>query len=162
MQVTVKQRPSHPSVPFFQVPVPIHFQGKQGDTLITLYPNKQEQSFSFLLPFAADTALFDPEVEVLAKTSLGGMNQDKTINDWVVIKGNPVTGDKLELVTLNMKIDKMEIFNISGQKCLETGAEFLHSPGKNAIFDISRLAAGTYMVKINGTNQQTTLNFVKL
>jgi aminopeptidase N len=162
MQVTVKQRPSHPSVPFFQVPVPIHFLGKQGDTLITLYPNKLEQTFSFLLPFAADTALFDPEVEVLAKASLGGMNQDKTIKDWVVIKGNPVRGDKLELVTLNMKIDKMEIFNISGQKCLETESEFLHSPGKNAIFDISTLAAGIYVTKITGSNQQRAVTFVKL
>jgi len=162
MQVNVKQRPSHPSVPFFRIPVPILFQGKNGDTLITLYPEKLDQSFSFSLPFAADTALFDPEVEVLAKTSLGGMNQDKTIKDWVVIKGNPVGGDKLELVTLNLKIEKMEIFNINGQKCMETGSDFLHIPGKNAIFDIGRLAAGTYMVKINGNNQQTTLTFVKL
>jgi len=115
-----------------------------------------------LLPFAADTAIFDPEVEVLAKTSLGGMNQDKTIKDWVVIKGNPVKGDKLELVTLNMKIEKMEIFNLSGQKCMETGADFLHSPGKNAIFDISTLAAGMYVTKIKGSNQQTALTFVKL
>jgi hypothetical protein len=90
------------------------------------------------------------------------MNQDKTIKDWVVIKGNPVGGDKLELVTLNLKIEKMEIFNINGQKCMETGSDFLHIPGKNAIFDIGRLAAGTYMVKINGNNQQTTLTFVKL
>lgn len=162
MQVTVKQRPSHPSVPFFKVPVPIYFKGKNGDTLITLYPEKLEQTFSLLLPFAADTAIFDPEVEVLAKTSLGGMNQDKTIKDWVVIKGNPVKGDKLELVTLNMKIEKMEIFNLSGQKCMETGADFLHSPGKNAIFDISTLAAGMYVTKIKGSNQQTALTFVKL
>lgn len=162
MQVTVKQRTSHPSVPFYSIPVPILFQGKNGDSLITFYPGKLEQTFSFLLPFSADTAIFDPEVEVLAKTSLGGMNQDKTIKDWVVIKGNPVRGDKLELVTLNMKIEKLEIFNIGGQKCMETGSDFLHVPGKNAIFDISRLAPGTYMAKIAGNNQQTTRNFVKL
>ena len=162
MQVTVKQRPSHPSVPFFRIPVPILFQGKNGDTLITLYPEKMEQTFSFLLPFAADTALFDPEVEVLAKASLGGMNQDRVIKDWVVIKGNPVKGEKLELVTLNMKIEKLEIFNINGQKCMETGSDFLHIPGKNAIFDIGSLASGIYVAKIAGNNQRTTLTFVKL
>ena len=90
------------------------------------------------------------------------MNQDKTIKDWVVIKGNPVGGDELVLVTLNMKIEKMEIFNINGQKCMETGPDFLHIPGKNVIFDIARLAAGTYMARIAGNNQQKTLTFVKL
>jgi hypothetical protein len=45
---------------------------------------------------------------------------------------------------------------------METGPDFLHIPGKNAIFDISSLSAGTYMAKIAGNNQQTTLTFVKL
>jgi aminopeptidase N len=162
MQVTVKQRPSHPSVPFFQIPVPILFQGNNRDTLITLNPNKLEQTFSFSLPFAADTAQFDPNVDVLAKTSLGGMNQDNSIKDWVVIKGNPVTTRYLELATLNLKIEKMEIFNINGQKCMETGADFLHIPGKIAKFDISHLSAGPYVTKITGNNQQTALTFLKL
>jgi hypothetical protein len=125
-------------------------------------PNKLEQTFAFSLPFAVDTAQFDPNVDVLAKTSLGGMNQDKTLKDWVVIKGNPVTTRYLELATLNLKIEKMEIFNINGQKCMETGADFLHIPGKSAIFDIGVLSVGTYVTKITGNNQQTTLTFVKL
>jgi hypothetical protein len=61
-----------------------------------------------------------------------------------------------------MKIEKMEIFNINGQKCLETGPDFLHNPGKNVIFDIGGLSAGTYITKITGNSQQNRLIFVKL
>jgi aminopeptidase N len=161
MQVTVKQKPSNPSVPFFQLALPILFKGKSKDTLITFYPSALEQTFVLQLPIAIDTAAFDPEVTVLTKAAIGGMNQDNTLPNWVVINGNPVTGRFLELTTLNMKVEKLEIFDLNGKKCLETGADFLHVPGKSIKFDIGTLAPGMYMTKIIGNEQQTTLTFIK-
>jgi aminopeptidase N len=167
VQVTVKQQPSHPSVPFYDVPIPILFSGKtQGgqaaDSLIVLKPTQLNQSFTFKLPFATDTAIFDPRITVLAKYSLGGLNQDNIPDQPIVLKGNPVYNNLLELETLNLKITGIIITDAVGRQCFKTDLNFQHSPGNSLSINISDLSPGTYIAKIYGQDQQVSLKFVKV
>lgn len=162
MRVTVKQRPSHPSVPFFDVPIPLLFSGQGGDSLMVFRPSRLEQTFQFRLPFAADTAIFDPNVTVLSKAAVGGINTDRILDDLVVLYGNPVTDATLHVGTLNMKIDKVEIYDAFGRKCLETGPDFSHTPGDRIGLDIAQLSNGTYITRIYGSEQLISLKFIKL
>lgn len=167
MQVTVKQQPSHPSVPFFDVPIPILFSGKNKngqatDSLIVLKPIQLNQTFSFSLPFSADTGIFDPRVTVLAKYSMAGLNQDNILTQPIVLKGNPVNNSQLEIETLNLKITRIDIFDALGRTCLQTGNNLQHQAGGNLTVNISALSPGTYIAKIYGQDQQVSLKFVKL
>lgn len=161
LNITVKQRPSHPTVPFFPIDVPLMFSGENQDSLIVLRPTKTEQTFTFELPFAADTALFDPQVRILAKASVGGLNQDKVIDDALVLLGNPVVNQKLSIATLNIKAEEIKIFDYAGRQVYGTNESFSHRPGADIEIPLEHLPAGSYIVKIYSRNSVNSLKFIK-
>ena len=158
--VTILQTPSNSSVPFFELAIPIKFRNNFRDTIITFRPAVLEQSFNFTLPFSADTALFDPEITVLAKASLGGLNLDKTNKGNFVLAPNPAV-DKLQIHTFYNIVKKIQIYNIAGDKVFESAAAFNHRMGENIVVDIRNLAPGTYVTRIETKNSVTSLKFLK-
>ena len=60
------QSTSHPSVAFYAMPVPIQFKNANEDSLLVFDHVEDGQVFSFHLPFQADSALFDPNVELIS------------------------------------------------------------------------------------------------
>lgn len=158
LTVSIRQRPSHMSVPIFDLQIPIQFKGANRDTLLVFSPRGLEERFDVKLPFAADTAIFDPEVTVLARASVGGINMDKVRSEPAVILGNPVSGDKLDIVVTNLKAESIEIFNTTGQLCLSR-AGLNHSPGDVLTIDIRDMTPGTYVTRIYTQNQLILLKF---
>ena len=118
VKVEIIQTPSNTSVPFWKIPVPILFSNQTQNKLITFYPDSLQQTFEITLPFSADTALWDPEVSVLAKTSLGGVNLDKIQDDEIIVYPNPGFGE-FNLVSRNPNINKVEVYNSVGQLIFE-------------------------------------------
>jgi hypothetical protein len=77
VKFSVQQTPSNPTVPFWRIPIPVEFRNSEGKSeRKVFYPDSLSKNYTFSLSFAADTAIFDPEVSVLAKFSIGGMNLD--------------------------------------------------------------------------------------
>lgn len=62
------QTTSHPSVSFFEMPVPIRIYGTNQDTLVRLNHQFDGQEFTFPLSFVPDSIRFDPDREILAKS----------------------------------------------------------------------------------------------
>ncbi len=69
-QVNLKvfQTSSHPSVSFFEMPVPIRIYGGGQDTLVILNHQLSGEEFNFTVPFSPDSIRFDPDREILAKS----------------------------------------------------------------------------------------------
>ena len=67
--IALGQSTSHPSVPFYAMPVPIQFKNAQADSLLVFDHVADGQEFTFHLPFQADSALFDPFAELIAGTT---------------------------------------------------------------------------------------------
>ncbi len=63
---TVNQTQSHPSVPFFEMPVPLKFQNETRDTLIRFSNTFSGQSFTVIIPFHVDSIIFDPGYQLIA------------------------------------------------------------------------------------------------
>ncbi len=161
LNITVKQRPSHPTVPMFPIDVPLHFRGKSGDTLLVLKPVKLEQTFTFTMPASYDTAEFDPEVRILAKASVGGINVDDVLENSFALHGNPVQDGVLRIATLNLKVDRMQIIDYAGRLVKETNIDFIHTPGDDIEWNVEELAPGTYITKIFTNNLVNSLKFIK-
>ncbi|MCB0794302.1 MAG: T9SS type A sorting domain-containing protein [Flavobacteriales bacterium] len=65
VQVQLDQSTSHPSVPFYEMPVPVRFKNGAQDSLVILDHTMSGQTYSFWLPFLADSALLDPDIWLL-------------------------------------------------------------------------------------------------
>lgn len=161
MEVRIEQTPSHVSVPFFELTIPIRFRNSQRDSIVSFRPVTRDQTFRFLLPFSADSAEFDPEVTVLARASLGGINLDQVRTDKFIVSPNPGSGMYL-IKSLNHVATKAEVYNLAGQKVFETPKDFIHTPGENITLNLSDLGNGTYVTRIYTNNSVTSLKIIKL
>ena len=65
--VNLLQEQSHPSVSFFELPVPVRFSNGSQDTIVVLDHTFSGQSFTFDLGFEATTVTFDPDLRLIAK-----------------------------------------------------------------------------------------------
>lgn len=66
LQITLFQQTSHPSVPFYDIPIEILLKNNYQDTLITLYPSYNGQEFRLPLSFVPDSLIFDPELRIIS------------------------------------------------------------------------------------------------
>jgi len=70
IKLQLNQTSSHPSVAFFEMPVPVRIYGDGHDTLVRMNHQFDGQEFSFPLSFVPDSVRFDPDREILAKSSV--------------------------------------------------------------------------------------------
>jgi aminopeptidase N len=63
----IKQTSSHPSVPFFEMPLPLYLSNGQADTTIRVKHQFSGQKFVFTPGFKPNTFLFDPKRWLIAK-----------------------------------------------------------------------------------------------
>ena len=65
--LTVNQTQSHPSVFFFEMPLPIKIYGEGQDTTVVLQNNYNHQDFHLPVSFQIDSIVFDPEHWILSR-----------------------------------------------------------------------------------------------
>lgn len=92
---TLSHAQSHPSVSFFEMPVPILFKNATQDTLIVYSHDFSGQSFASQLSFKVDSVIIDPE-------------------NWLVCNQNVITQTK-ELILLS---ERLQVFPNPAQESL--------------------------------------------
>ena len=148
VKFSVQQTPSNPTVPFWRIPIPVEFQNREGKSeRKVFYPDSLSKNYTFSLPFAADTAIFDPEVSVLAKFSIGGMNLDAIQQEDIVLQPNPGV-DFWNLYARNPVIQRVEVYNAVGQR---VWVQHLDS-ALSVRIDTRFWPSGTYITKIYTDN----------
>ena len=148
VKFSVQQTPSNPTVPFWRIPIPVEFQNSEGKSeRKVFYPDSLSKNYTFSLPFAADTAIFDPEVSVLAKFSIGGMNLDAIQQEDIVLQPNPGV-DFWNLYARNPVIQRVEVYNAVGQR---VWVQHLDS-ALSVKIDTRFWPSGTYITKIYTDN----------
>lgn len=148
--VKIKQTTSHPSVAFYDMPVPIRFKNASRDTIVVFNHQYSGQDFTVNLGFAADSVFFDPQLKLLsAKNTVTRETADQQANQ-VKLFPNPSPG-KL-FVTLKNPTDKklqLRLFNNLGQLVYRRQ---LNLSGRDELLDIplQNLARGIYILTIKG------------
>lgn len=68
--VQLDQTTSHPSVDFYEMPIPVRFKNGSEDTTVVIDHTFSGQLSTFTIPFQADSALFDPDIWILSGQNL--------------------------------------------------------------------------------------------
>lgn len=149
-KVKLKQTTSHPSVSFYDMPVPIQFKNATRDTIIVVNHQYSGQEFSVNVGFQADTVLFDPGMKLLSKNNTVAKDQANVEANQLKIYPNPAP-DRLFISLINPTDKKMSIrlYNNIGQLVYRKD---LDMPGHDEILDIPmmRFAKGVYYLKLRG------------
>ena len=132
--LNLSQTTSHPSVNFFEMPVPILFKGPTRDTLIVIDHKKNNQLLTVNIGFVPDTALIDPDIRLISKSN--------KVRIYTTITGPPNTvrvfpnpvGNEFTMQLLNFSSSDIGItvFNAAGQliwkqeKTLLNGSDYFN------------------------------------
>jgi hypothetical protein len=152
VDVTVDQTQSHPSVSFFEMPVPIKFIGASKDTTIVFNNVFSGQVFSAAIDFPVISAVFDPERWILSNhdTVTIGIQENVLLHNEIFAYPNPAFNNVS--ISLNLKVKTeltYEIFDITGRK-VYSFREFTDQGKTIKSIDTHNLSAGVYELKISG------------
>ncbi len=147
VEVTLSQSTSHPSVDFYEMPVPLYFSNGVRDTILTVNHTSNGQSFRVDPGFVPDTMIIDPEMWILAKTKTTLQLPDE-VSSEVLVYPNPTSGN-FNIVLPNSQPQAMvvKIYNSLGQLVRSTDL----AAGTGSVWiPASRWAAGVYWISISG------------
>lgn len=143
VEIKIDQTPSNSSVPFWVVTIPILFRNETESILLEFNPDGLSESYTLDVPFSIDTAIFDPNVTVLAKASVGGFNLSKIQQEEILIFPIPAT-DILSVSSRNPNILKVEIYNSTGAFISEMSFE----NERSVKIKTNHLSNGYYFIKV--------------
>jgi len=142
--IQLNQTTSHPSVSFFELPVPVRFYGGGQDTTITYNLQTNGEWFFSQLDFTVDSLRIDPDLHILSVTSSISLGMDGEEDIPVVMYPNPAQESVTFQVPPGADILSMTILDMAGKVCMQD------VPNGNSSWttDIRRLASGTYVVRL--------------
>ena len=166
LTIALSQQQSHPSVSFFELPVPVRFSNGQQDTTLVLQHINNGQTFDFDLGFAATTVAIDPDLWLISK---GNSIQQVSVTKEEVLPGvkmllmpNPArTYFDVVLDLVQPEQIQATLFDVSGkilqEKNLALGA------GKQILpFEVKDCPAGTYTLVLKMGKRQVSRPVVVL
>ena len=158
VSLEISQIPSHSSVNFYEMHVPIKFVGNEKDTIVTFKHDYSGQQFSVPLNFTVDSIIFDPEYWLIAKSTISQGINDINKQSKFKISPNPVN-DKLHIAfQKTLKISKIEIINSDGS-CVQTIK--INQTKECLDLNLTHLTPGVYLVKIYTNEDIISGKFIK-
>lgn len=159
-EITIQydQTPSHSSVPYWNIKVPLLLRGEGKEQLVLWEPKTRSEALRLKVLFEVDTMIFDPFVKVLAKASVGGMNLNKVQRLPFELFPNPA-GDYFVVYARNRSAVILEIYDAVGRKVREVNT------GDNLVSQLNvsleGLRSGSYFIKINDGNFVYSYKLIK-
>ena len=159
--VTIEQKTSHPSVSFFEMPVPIKFSGPDKDTLLAFDHTYSGQQFTCTIPFEISWAEFDPDLQLISRNNhVAVLFELSSDPDLIKLFPNPV--DKslyIKMMVDAERINTIEITDVLGKKITEISV-----PGSqnNYELDVSSLDKAFYYLTVKTTRKRYYSKFLKL
>ncbi len=141
VSLRIDQTSSHPSVDFFEMPLPILVSGDGVDTLLRLNHLFSGQEFEIELPFWVSWVTFDPDYWILSADDIVSSTAEPGI--WTEVPSigpNPLTDQlRIEWPAAAYHLDQIEIHDAQGRLISR------QSPKQNPLFlDSSQWPAGLY------------------
>ncbi len=150
VDLILHQTSSHPSVGFFELPVPLRFKSDAQDTLLVLEHSSSGQAFSFWLPFQADSALLDPDTWLISGQNLVlRVPSLAYADDRAVLYPNPTDGDALFYMGgTRQGVTDVRISDLHGRPVRALSARSISD--RRVHLPVNDLAAGVYVVEAGG------------
>lgn len=146
LELKIFQTTSHPSVDFFEMPIPIKFNGENRDTTITFDHSYSGQSFVSNVNFQINSVSFDPDLWLISSNNIVVNKSD----DKVTISPNPADKSiQMFIHAIFNGFASISIYDLIGNQLLETKSLHPVITINSELFN-----SGTYLVKIK-TNTET-------
>jgi aminopeptidase N len=158
VSLTLFQSPSHPSVDFFELPVPVRFKNADMDTTVVLDHTVNGQSFTFTLPLMADSAFLDPDLRIVSGQNIVTRVAELSVESTaLVLYPNPASTTLV--IRRNASHGKAAITVMD-----ELGRSVLQVPATmtgDMTLDIGKLPAGCYVLSLEEDGRSIRSRFVK-
>ncbi len=152
-KIKVTQTQSHPSVSYFEMPLPIRLKNgtQTQDVIVDNTVNGQE--FIVSVPFTVTSFEFDPEKDIISKNNSTSLDtRSFAISDTILLYPNP-SNDRVTIqLPTNIELKNIEIYNTLGQ---------LVNTQTKSEFSVSALSNGIHFIKINTSEGVFHKNFIK-
>ncbi len=155
--VFLEQSTSHPSVDFFEMPVPITLYGENTDTTLVLDHTFSGQEFGFEIPFFVDSIKVDPELWILSGNNIS-LDVDNYSTQASGIKISPIPAkESIQVLISDMEESfSFKVFNTIGQQVMQGD-----SSSNSMDLNIMDLATGTYIIQIIKEGKSMSKKFIK-
>ena len=151
---TVNQAQSDASVSYFEMPVPIRVFGTGGQQLdLVLNNTLNGEVFTENVPFNITNVTFDPEKNIISRGSSVTLSSKKFELTAAQLYLNPANNILSLDIPSGINIEKIQFYNIAGQKIKTTTAV--------TSWDISSWASGVYLMKVKTDAGAQQLKFIK-
>jgi aminopeptidase N len=159
--VEIAQTTSHSSVDFFEMPVPILFEGIFEDSLVVLNNTAFGQGFQFDLPFEINKVTFDPDYWIVSKGNtvqevFVSSNEKLDVSETLQLFPNPAKDQLWVKVTGAQELpNAYELLSLNGQR--------VDAGNWNSSFnfiDVSQLQPGHYLARFTFENGVAVKKFV--
>lgn len=152
--IEVNQTQSHPSVSFYEMPLPVKLEGQGLDTILRLENTTNGQVFSLNIPFTVSNLVFDPGFDLVYGTTQIVNLEESNVSPFRIYP-NPVHNFLMIESSENDPIEKISIISTTGQ-VLSDLPNF-----KNDKIDVSTLPKGSYQAKIEVSSGTYHHHFIK-
>ncbi len=146
ISIRIRQTPSHPSVSFFNIPMPFVIHGKTKDTAIIFDPLTKDNTFTADLDFIPQSVEFDPEVWILCKSTV--LKVRPTSSPEIQLFPVPV-GNTLSIYAYHGNIELVSIYDLTGRLVMNRDLKAEKIIKDSNKLDVSQLSGGMYIVKIS-------------
>jgi len=155
---TVSQTQSHPSVSFFELPIPIEFKNQTQDTIIRFDNTSSGQAYSVTIPFTVDSVIFDPELWIIsANNTITTSISENELHRQISISPNPAQ-DKIQITFSKTYADmEVKLLDVTGRTIKEYSANGL----KNLEINIDEIPGGFYFVQLNSGEMNFSRKMIK-
>ena len=117
VNIQISQSQSHPSVSFFEAPVPLRLLGTQGESLdIVLDNSSNGQNFIQNVNFTVSSIIFDPEFDIISANNsvLLGVD-DFGLDDQLTLYPNPTKNVLNIEKSETLLVESISVYNVLGQ-----------------------------------------------
>jgi aminopeptidase N len=152
--LTVNQTQSDPSVPFFEMPVPVRVFGAGDEQMdLVLNHNSNGETFVKNVPFVVTSVVFDPNKDLISKNSSVTLATDNFKLEGMKLYPNPSKNQITLQLADGISIQKCIIYNVLGQKVKETTSA--------TSWDVSAFSEGVYFMTLFTNEGTKQISFVK-
>ncbi len=156
--LTLFQSTSHPSVDFFELPVPVRFKNADMDTTMVLDHLVSGQSFTFGLPFMADSAILDPDLRIVSGQNIVTRVAELTAESAaMVLYPNPASTTLIIRSTAAHRNTTVMVLDAAG-RTVHTART---SPTGDIVLDIAAYPAGYYTLVLAAEDVTYRSRFIK-
>jgi aminopeptidase N len=166
VNIQLNQTSSHPSVPFFEMPVPVRFSGQGQDSIVRLEHLYSGQQFQVVLPFLVEQVVIDPDLWLVSANNtvqqgIVGVSDLTQLGYQVLLTPAPVQNGRLQVrVVAPESTDcRWTLRQING-KWLFSEKSHLNAGNQIWAKDTGNLPSGVYLLTLETAKGALTIRVV--